>query len=38
MKAGYVNADYSKLTIDKTDQLKINSDYSNYKLLALQTK
>ena len=28
MKAGYVNADYSKLTIDKTDTVKINSDYS----------
>lgn len=29
MKAGYINADYSKLSLDKTDQLKINSDYSN---------
>ena len=28
MKAGYVNADYSKLIIDKTDKVKINSDYS----------
>ena len=28
MKSGYVNADYSKLTIDKTDVVKINSDYS----------
>lgn len=28
MKSGNVNADYSKLTIDKTDNVKINSDYS----------
>lgn len=28
MKSGYVNADYSKLSIDKTDRVKINSDYS----------
>lgn len=28
MKSGYVNADYSKLTIDKTDNVKVNSDYS----------
>lgn len=29
MKAGYINADYSKLTVDKADRVKINSDYSN---------
>lgn len=29
MKSGYINADYSKLTVDKTDNVKINSDYSN---------
>ena len=32
MKSGSINADYSKLTIDKTDQVKINSDYSNINI------
>jgi hypothetical protein len=29
MKSGAINADYSKLTVDKTATVKINSDYSN---------
>jgi hypothetical protein len=32
MKAGFVNADYSKLTIDKTDKVAINSDYSTVNI------
>ena len=32
MKSGYVNADYSKLTVDKTDKVKINSDYSTINI------
>jgi len=34
MKSGYVNADYSKLTIDKTDKVKFNSDYSTIHLVS----
>ncbi|MFT4575896.1 MAG: hypothetical protein ACI9SI_000811 [Polaribacter sp.] len=32
MKAGSVNADYSKLTIDKTDRVDVNSDYSTVNI------
>ncbi|PQJ73192.1 hypothetical protein BTO14_07930 [Polaribacter butkevichii] len=32
MKSGNVNIDYSKLTIEASEQIKINSDYSNTKL------
>ena len=32
MKLGNINADYSKLTIDKTSYAKINSDYSNISI------
>lgn len=32
MKSGYINADYSKLTVDKTDKVKINSDYSTVNI------
>ncbi len=32
MKSGYVNADYSRLTIDKTDRVKLNSDYSTIQI------
>ena len=32
MKSGSVNVDYSKITIDKTDNIKVNADYSGVKL------
>lgn len=32
MKSGSVNADYSKLTIDKTDKVRVNADYSGIKI------
>jgi hypothetical protein len=32
LKAGSINADYSRLTVDKTDEVKINSDYSNVNI------
>lgn len=32
MKSGVVNADYSKLSIDKTDNVKINSDYTTINI------
>ncbi|NVK52305.1 MAG: hypothetical protein HWD85_05170 [Flavobacteriaceae bacterium] len=35
MKRGSVNADYSKLTIDKTDDAKVNADYSNITIEAV---
>ena len=32
MKAGSLNADYSKITIDKTDNVRVNADYSGVKI------
>lgn len=32
MKSGSVNADYSKITIDKTDKIRVNADYSGVKI------
>ena len=37
MKSGSINADYSKLTVDKTDKVKINSDYSNINIGTVNT-
>ncbi|MFY7670859.1 hypothetical protein ACOSP6_07190 [Tenacibaculum sp. MEBiC06402] len=32
MKSGSLNVDYSKITIDKTDNIKVNADYSGVKI------
>ncbi len=37
MKSGDINADYSKLTVDKTDKVKVNSDYSTITIGAANT-
>lgn len=37
MKAGLINADYSKITVDKTDNIKINSDYSTINIGTVNT-
>jgi hypothetical protein len=37
MKSGSINADYSKLTVDKTDKVKINSDYSTVRIETANT-
>ncbi|MDG1529156.1 MAG: hypothetical protein P8I51_00575 [Polaribacter sp.] len=37
MKSGSINADYSKLTVDKTDKVKINSDYSTINIGTVNT-
>ncbi len=33
LKSGAINIDYSKLTIDETEQVKVNSDYSTFKAI-----
>lgn len=37
MRSGSINTDYSRLTVDKTDKVKINSDYSTVTIESANT-